>query len=373
MGDAGGDKEKAFSKEMIRAAHAYQRTCYMEREVRMLGSKWPRLMEHFADGHEVAPASIDPHLEAVDSEKESGDLFRFATTLWSAPVSRGFGRRMRYLVRDRSNGKLIGIFALGDPVFNLKARDQWIGWDVDNRRKHLTGVMDAYVVGAVPPYAQLLGGKLVASLMGSNEVSQAFHRKYGDTMGIISGEKKRARLALITVTSALGRSSIYNRLHLREQPFDTSSPMMIKLERIGETSGYGHFHLPDELFERLRRLIGQEDHTYYKGYQFGDGPNWRMRVARVGLQTLGLNPDLVRHGIRREVYAMPLTHNFRHVLKGEARRFTDKRPSAKEIAAAALERWILPRAESRPEYQDIHKGVYLAAQKEMLAAEKHSL
>ena len=59
-------------------------------------------MEHFAEGFEVDPRSINPKLEVVESDKESGDLFRFATTLWSAPVSRGFGRRMRYLVRDTS-------------------------------------------------------------------------------------------------------------------------------------------------------------------------------------------------------------------------------------------------------------------------------
>jgi hypothetical protein len=323
-------------------------------------------MEHFAEGYEVNPGVIRPKLEIVETDTESGDLFRFASTLWSVPVSRGFGRRMRYLVRDTSNGKLIGIFALGDPVFNLRARDNWIGWDSDDRSKHLTSIMDAYVVGAVPPYAQLLGGKLVASLIGSKEVSQTFHRKYGSTTGIISGEKRRARLALVTVTSALGRSSIYNRLHLREQPFDVTSSTLVRLERIGQTDGYGHFHLPDQLFERLRKLIGQQDHTYFKGYEFGDGPNWRMRVARVGLKMLDLDPELVRHGIKREVYAMPLTTNFREVLKGKARRFTTKRPSVREIASAALERWMLPRAQARPEYRDMRKEVYLAMQKQAL-------
>lgn len=175
----GNGSTAVFSKEGIRAAHAYQRACYMEREAQMLGRKWSKLMENFAEGYEVDPDTIDPRLELVESDKESGRLFRFATTLWSAPVSRGFGRRIRYLVRDKSNGKLIGIFALGDPVFNLKARDEWIGWNQSHRRNHLTDVMDAYVVGAVPPYAQLLGGKLVASLIGSREVAAHFRSKYG--------------------------------------------------------------------------------------------------------------------------------------------------------------------------------------------------
>jgi hypothetical protein len=173
-------------------------------------------------------------------------------------------------------------------------------------------------------------------------------------------------LALRVAASALGRSSIYHRLHLRKQPFDSMSPTLVQLEKIGETSGYGHFHLPDDLFEKLRRLIGQEDHTYYNGYEFGDGPNWRIRVARVGLEKLGLGPDLVRHGIKREVYAMPLTDNFRDMLKGKARRLTTKRPSVREIASVALERWLLPRAQTRREYRNVRKDVYLATQKHIL-------
>lgn len=363
----GNGNAPTYSKEGIRAAHAYQRASYMEREARMLGRQWSKLMEHFAEGHEVNPEAIDPKLEVVESEKESGRLFRFATTLWSAPVSRGFGRRMRYLVRDRSNGKLIGIFALGDPVFNLKARDEWIGWNQAHRREYLTNVMDAYVVGAVPPYSHLLGGKLVASLIGSREVAAHFRTKYGGTTGIISGKRKRAQLTLVTVTSALGRSSIYNRLHLRERPFDTSSPTLVKLDRIGETTGYGHFHLPDEIFTRLRSLIAQDQHAYANGHQFGDGPNWRLRVARVGLQSLGLDANLVRHGIKREVYAMPMTEDFRDVLKGNTRRSPAKRPSTKALSAAALERWVLPRAETRPEFGDLQKRDCLAEHLSLLA------
>ena len=71
---------------------------------------------------------------------------------------------MRFLVWDTENGKLIGILALGDPVFNLSARDHHIGWTSTQRKKRLVGVMDAYVLGAVPPYSSLLCGKLIACL-----------------------------------------------------------------------------------------------------------------------------------------------------------------------------------------------------------------
>jgi hypothetical protein len=40
------------------------------------------------------------------------------------PVSNGFGRRLRYLVWDEHNDKLIGLIAIGDPVFNLSVSRQ---------------------------------------------------------------------------------------------------------------------------------------------------------------------------------------------------------------------------------------------------------
>ncbi len=344
-----------ITKQSIRDHHSLQRADFHRHEHLMTARKWRNLLSNFADGAEVRPEAIDPEVILVESGKESAELFRFATLLWSVPVSRGFGRRMRFIVRDRSNGKLIGLFALGDPVFNLRARDQWIGWDVHARRSRLVSIMDAYVVGAVPPYSQLLGGKLITSLIGSAEVVDAFNTRYGSTTGIISGEKKEARLAVVTVTSALGRSSLYNRVKLQVSMEEANQTAQLELKRIGMTQGYGHFQLSNELFERLRRLLAFTSHTYANGHQFGQGPNWRMRVARVGLKQLGLNDELLRHGIAREVYAMPLAENSHEYLRGQDTELRQTRPKVDDIATAALQRWILPRAVRCPEYQAVRK------------------
>jgi hypothetical protein len=80
--------------------------------------------------------------------------------------------------------------------------------------------MDAFVLGAVPPYSSLIGGKLIASLVASQEVGDAFDAKYGTRPGVISQRAKNPRLVLVTVTSALGRSSVYNRLRLHASPID---------------------------------------------------------------------------------------------------------------------------------------------------------
>jgi len=348
---AGEVVRDGLEKDRIRAIHAQQRRHLLQKESKALGAKLPKLLQHIADGMEVHPQRIDPELVPVRAEELTGDLFRFATLLWSVPVSKGYGRRMRYLVRDRSNGKLIGVFGLTDPVFNLRARDEWIGWNVEQRRAGLVNVMDAYVVGAVPPYSRLLGGKLVAALMGSAEVSNTFTRRYAETEGIISQQRKAARLTLVTVTSALGRSSLYNRMRLKPR-LDSSALActLVELIHIGSTEGYGHFHLSEPLFRRLRRVAQQADLSYANAHKYGQGPNWRIRLARVALAKLGLDPELLRHGISREIYAMPLATNCREFLSGRDDGPLLDRPTASEIVIAALDRWVLPRAARYPEF-----------------------
>jgi len=149
-------------------------------------------------------------------------------------------------------------------VFNLKARDDLFRWDVKDRGKRLVNVLDAYVLGAVPPYNMILGGKLVSCLVRSREVRDDFAERYGDTRGIISRKKKKAQLVVITTSSSLGRSSVYNRLKIGEQTYFRS---------IGFTQGWGHFHVPDTLFAELRDYLRKRKHKYVNGHKFGEGPN----------------------------------------------------------------------------------------------------
>ena len=151
--------------------------------------------------------------------------------------------------------------------------------------------MDAHIVGAVPPYSQLLGGKVVASLMTSQEVCEAFSTKYSDSQGIISGQRKQPRLSLLTVTSALGRSSLYNRLKL---------PGTVDFHRIGMTEGWGHFQIPEKLFLDMRKLLELEKHAYASNYQFGQGPNWRLRTVRLVLTKIGLNRTCCVMGLQEK-------------------------------------------------------------------------
>src|SRR5206468_6212023 len=106
----------ADSKDAIRRLHAMQRQELLAKNSGFIEERWPELKMHFASGCELHPSAIMPRLESVNAASWQSDLFRLASLSWSVPVSPGYGRRMRFLVWDDSNGKLIGLLALGDAV-----------------------------------------------------------------------------------------------------------------------------------------------------------------------------------------------------------------------------------------------------------------
>lgn len=335
--------EGRLTKQRIRDFHSEKRIELMKNNRAFIERYGSDLVQNFATGRQVDPEAIAPELVEVKPGSRESRLFRFACLLWSVPVSQGFGRRIRFLIRDKQNGQLIGLFALGDPVFNLSARDRWIGWTFEDRKDRLIHIMDAYVVGSVPPYSQLIGGKLVAALMGSKEVNDVYERKYLGRQAIISGKENRARLVLLTTTSAMGRSSLYNRLAIPHGP---------RFIRIGETRGFGHFHLSGEIFEQMRGYLEAIGHPYATGNRFGMGPNWKIRVARTVLDKIGLDSDdILNHGIAREVYAVPLAHNWQEILLGTQKDVCTSVLPASEIIEFCLNRWIVPRASRDKRYK----------------------
>jgi Domain of unknown function (DUF4338) len=330
-------------KEVVRGIHSAQRNDRLTASQKFVADRLPSLLKYFASGCDVVPASITPKLQLVKSDTWEGDLFRLASLTWSVPVSNGFGRRLRFLVWDEYNGRLIGIIAIGDPVFNLAARDNLIGWDVKARGERLVNMMDAYVLGAVPPYNALLGGKLVACMVRSRDVYDQFAKAYGKTTGIISQQQKKARLLAVTTSSSLGRSSVYNRLKVGGIEYFTP---------IGYTGGWGHFHIPDSLFADLRDYLREIGHSYADLHCYGEGPNWRMRSTRAALEALGFKDDILRHGIQREVFLCQFADNAAKLLRtGKGKPDLSSLLSAEDVAKLAVERWILPRSERRPEFK----------------------
>jgi hypothetical protein len=330
------------SKDTLRRLHLAARTEKAYKELQTLGSMESELLSNFTDGSDIDPEQIEPVVSLVHTGTPDNYLYRYSTLLWSVPVSQGFGRRKRFLVRDNQNGKLIGIFAIGDPVFNLSCRDEYIGWSTTDRELRLYNIMDVFVLGAVPPYNQILGGKLVAYLAASNEVRNLIERIYHRKQTIIQKKYKKPDLALLTTSSALGKSSIYSRININGSSL---------YKRVGETKGWGHFHLNHGLFQELTKALEE----YFPGYvalnRFGQGPNWKIRTASIALRKAGLSGELLCHGIKREVYIINISKNASEFLKGKNSRLKRRDLPQQDLVNYWKERWMRGRVERLPNFK----------------------
>lgn len=336
-------------KEHLRALHAEAVRHQIERSREGLARHESRLLTHIASGYEVDPKRIRPRLVLVRPDSEEELLFRYARLHWSIPVSAGYGRRLRFLVRDQANGKLMGVFGLGDPIFSLGPRDRWIGWDKAAKSERLQCVMDLFVLGAVPPYSRLLCGKLMALLATSREVQVAFRRKYHGTRAVISGKPLSARLALLTTTSALGRSSLYNRLTFAGRPV---------FQSLGYTRGSGEFHFGNGFYSDLRALAEANCEPTAKDVRWGTGFRNRRELLRKALPLLGLSRELVYHGVQREIFAAPLAHNSAEFLRGEHDRLRRYGYGVDDLFIWFRERWLLPRASRDDSYRSFEVQSY---------------
>ena len=333
-----------YDKEIIKDSMQVKRKESLAKNAEWIEKHLPIANQNLANGVDVWKSSIDPVLEICEAAKQL-DLFRILRFYWSSPYSEYVGRRIKLLVRDNAlpQKPVIGIAALGSSIVHIPDRDKWIGWDTKTRTKNLVYAMDAYVLGALPPYNYLLGGKLISYIIASNEVRRIFEHKY---QGIVTNISKRTanRLACIFTTSLYGKSSQYNRVKYDGR---------LLYIPIGKTKGYGTLHLTDETFEAMRDLL--KARSILVGNRFGDGPIWRMRVMRTAADILGFDADfLLRHSFQREIYAVPLASNFREFLKGDHCRLRYYDNPLSDLVGYWKERWL----DNRKRNIEIKKSVY---------------
>lgn len=321
-----------LSKDEIRALHNQARQLELEARQTWLRRSLPRYLPFFANGSEVVPELVKPALVEATEEWQH-ELFRVARLTWSLPFSKGYGRRLRFLIMDEHNGRLIGILALQSPPLSFPARDRLFSYPPGRKIELVNQTMDIQTLGAVPPYARLLGGKLVAMAAVSNEVRDAYRRKYKGRTTEIDERVLPAELVALTTTSAFGRSSLYNRLKYQGQ---------LVAQSIGYTEGYGSFHLA-HLYDQFRAYLEAQDITTRGG--FGVGPRIKWQTMARALERLGFSSEVLEHRVQREAFLFPLVSNLKDYMEGRAVEPTYFDRPFTALADYWRTNWLLGRAE----------------------------
>lgn len=328
-------------KDYLRAIHCLAREQgETVRTPHKLLGQYERHQDWFRIGRDIEVSQIRPRLKLVETPTDE-QLWTLARTCWSMPYSKGYGRRLRFLVLDEAHHGLIGILGLQSPPADLACRDGMFKYPRGRKLRLVNQTMDAYTVGAIPPYSFLLGGKLCAGLLASDDVRRAYWRRYAAKRTLIDAEIIGQPLVAITTTSAFGRSSIYNRLRFGPRQLARS---------IGYTQGFGMLHL-EHLYPRIADFLQSEGILTPNGY--GHGPKVRWQNVTKALQLLQLPKEFLAHGLQREVFLFELVENLQEGMSGN--RFGSPRSMpVEEYSQYWLERWAIPRAQRFPHWNTVN-------------------
>lgn len=322
-----------YDKETIKEAMSIKRDEIVFKNKKWIDKHIDKARKNLANGYDALHSEIDPIIEVCKTQKQH-DIFRIFRYYWSSPYSEYVGRRIKLIIRDKAlpNKPVIGICALGSPIIHIPERDKFIGWDVAMRTKNLIYAMDAYVIGALPPYNYLLGGKLISYILASKEVREIYRKKYKDKVTLID-KREANQLVGIFTTSLYGKSSQYNRLKYKGE---------LLYKPIGATKGFGTLHLSDETIEKMQEYLKSK--KIFVTNRFGDGPSWTMRVIHRAGEMLGFDPDLLlKHSFKRNIYFVPLGQNWKAFFNGESKRPFFYNYSKDELVNFWKERWLTHR------------------------------
>ncbi len=326
-------------RESWRQAH------YIARTERLLAKenfilKGSRIAQkYFLDGKDLNIEKIEPKLIEVEAETEWEDLFKWWNlTWWSLPYEKAYGRQMRFVVWDKYHNAPIGLIGLQSPILSWSVRDKFLNIPYETRDYWVNQSLSAQRIGALPPYNDILGGKLVSLLMTSDTVRKAFNKKYKNKATLLKNRELPSRLLFITTTGAYGKSSVYQRLKFNQE---------VIAKFIGFTQGSGTFHIPNALFEDLVKYMQKRGYPVGRGY--GNGPSRKLRIIDQALQLLGF-ANGATHGIKRAVYLFPMVRNLDNVIQQDKRPLWAKR-SEEDLTEFWKNRWAFPRAERNPAYK----------------------
>lgn len=344
-----------ISRETVRNAHKMSRDDRVARHRDFICAHAPLAREHLIDGADLNVRDISPVLKKVKPGSKWETLFRWWNFVWwSLPWEKAYGRQMRYVVWDRHHRAVIGLIGLQSPILSWTPRDRHLGVQADDRDFWINQSLSAQRLGALPPYNQILGGKLVALTMTANSVRRDFREKYQNKKTILYGRKLPANLLFITTTGAFGKSSIYTRLTFKERAV---------AEFAGYSEGAGSFHIPDRLYEKIVGYLSAQGIDAARG--FGNGPSRKMRLIQQGMNLLGFKCGN-RHGVRRAVYVFPLASNLQQMIAGKHSQPKWIHRTIAGVTDFWKGRWSLPRLEKNPSCLDFDGGEYVNEQLQLL-------
>ena len=239
---------------------------------------------------------------------------------------------------------------------------------VAQKTQHIgSSLIELDVCGAIPPYNEILGGKLVALLATSPQVIHDYKERYSNRASMIASRLKGqdvfrpADLVYVGTTSLyyVG-SSQYNRLKIPGSVFGSDFDVVWK--KLGMTIGFGTMHISKATTLSLTEATS--DGFNRINHVFGEGASPKMRLLTMSIRELlestnEDSKDFSKHAMSRIVYGACLATNTLEYLMGKdtsPRYYTDVnhyQEGTKKIIDYWTTRWLSSRLNYAPIYERI--------------------
>ena len=246
--------------------------------------------------------ALEPYVEMLEQgnakDNETWTLVR--RLIHTMEFTANPGRNLKFFVKDKITGKLLGVICLGSDVTSLGARDKYIGWSLDNKFKD--GKLKHTAIGTTICCAQplgynFLGGKLVAALVTSSVVRDAWKKLYGQT------------LVGMSTTSLYGIHSMYNSIPLWRTMGKSVGRIALKPD--DATYEVWHDWVRENMESEYKKATTQKEGV--------SGPPTGVKQKTINLifRAVGIKASDYEHGFQRGIYYADMYENGKEFLRGE--------------------------------------------------------
>jgi len=336
-----------FNKNAIKQIHDISKLEQIELQKNFIENNFNIVSKYFLDMDSFNPNNIELELREVKSGSVESIIYRWWNLVWwSVPYQKSYGRQMRFLLWDKTHNAPFGLIGLQSPILKMAVRDKFLNIPKSDLDFWINKSLQAQRLGALPPYNNLIGGKMTALALTSNELRAAYFNKYVDSKTVIKERIIESDLLFITTTSAFGRSSIYNRLNYKGEKVAYN---------LGYTKGSGTFHVPQNIYVDIQELLKFNGVNVKTG--FGNGPSRKVKLLERAFSILNLK-QYHYHNIQREFFFFPIAENYNDVIKNNSRPLYFDRP-LDDLFRFWHQRWCLKRAKSNDEWKDFNYSNFL--------------
>ena len=238
------------------------------------------------------------------TRKRAAELAKLLSTkmVFNSAVGNSNAEKLQYLLSNETGRKAINSALIA----NRKTK---IG----------SNMMDIIVCGSIPPYNELLGGKLVSILACSPRVIKDYTDKYSKQVSEIASRMKGSRVIRDSSLVYLGTTSLYavgssqyNRIKV---PIENE--FTLEYRKMGITEGYGTVYFSKGTTNLFSQILEIQDGGKRIGHVFGEGTSPRFRMISRGLSSLGIRAEaFLKHYSPRIVYSINLAKNTDNFLMG---------------------------------------------------------